>query len=55
MLTHMKLKIGVMGSAGGSLMEKRDALTAFGAAYARYAATTPAFFPQWHRTRSREA
>lgn len=32
MLTHMKLKIGAMGSAGGALMEERDALTAFGAA-----------------------
>lgn len=35
--------------------EEQEVLQEFGDAYARYAATTPAFVPRWHRTRSREA
>jgi protein-S-isoprenylcysteine O-methyltransferase Ste14 len=35
--------------------EERDALAEFGEAYARYAATTPAFFPHLRRVESREA
>jgi protein-S-isoprenylcysteine O-methyltransferase Ste14 len=35
-------------------MEERDAFAAFGAAYTRYAATTPAFVPRWRGTRLRE-
>jgi protein-S-isoprenylcysteine O-methyltransferase Ste14 len=34
--------------------EEQEVLEEFGDAYARYAATTPAFVPRWHRTRSRE-
>jgi protein-S-isoprenylcysteine O-methyltransferase Ste14 len=34
--------------------EERDALAEFGEAYARYAATTPAFFPRLRRTQPRE-
>jgi protein-S-isoprenylcysteine O-methyltransferase Ste14 len=35
--------------------EEREALAEFGEAYARYAATTPAFFPRLGRTKPREA
>jgi protein-S-isoprenylcysteine O-methyltransferase Ste14 len=35
--------------------EEREALAEFGEAYARYAATTPAFFPRLWRIRSRAA
>ncbi|MBI3245477.1 MAG: DUF2933 domain-containing protein [Deltaproteobacteria bacterium] len=36
-------------------MEEHDAFAEFGEAYARYAATTPAFFPQLSRTEPRGA
>lgn len=35
--------------------EEREALAEFGEAYARYAATTPAFFPRLSRTEPRGA
>lgn len=35
--------------------EEREALAEFGEAYARYAATTPAFFPLFGRIKHREA
>lgn len=35
-------------------LEEREALTEFGAAYTRYAATTPAFFPRLRQTATRE-
>jgi protein-S-isoprenylcysteine O-methyltransferase Ste14 len=35
--------------------EEREALAEFGEAYARYAATTPAFFPHLGRIKHREA
>jgi protein-S-isoprenylcysteine O-methyltransferase Ste14 len=34
--------------------EEREALTAFGGAYARYATTTPAFFPRIGRAAREE-
>ncbi|NOT58452.1 MAG: isoprenylcysteine carboxylmethyltransferase family protein [Deltaproteobacteria bacterium] len=34
--------------------EEQEVLEEFGDVYARYAATTPAFVPRWHRTRSQE-
>ncbi len=55
LLTLVMFPILVTMYARLARQEERDALAEFGEAYARYAATTPAFFPRLRRAESREA
>lgn len=49
LLTLIMFPILVMMYVRLARREEREALTLFGAAYAGYAASTPAFFPRWPR------